>query len=199
MDAKWAELHNAIGIAVSAWSKLEHALSKAFAITLGLPLYRAERMFFAMHAFSAKRDLLLAAIESNRLARGSDAIRQSIFKSACKKAARYAPTRNKLAHSRPGIAVHRGIVLGGTITPNVLDHDFHVTLGQILTVKAINEAAESFRSLARLVELACHEGDQASLERLLEQVRGLAPCPYSDALRLRAASTQEPPPESSPA
>jgi hypothetical protein len=88
-----AELHNAIGVAIAAWSALEHALSKAFAITLGLPQARTERMFFAMHTFSAKHDLLWEAIQSNSPEPGIEETRQSIFKAACKKAERYAPTR----------------------------------------------------------------------------------------------------------
>jgi len=196
-EDKWQELHNAIGRAIAAWSTLEHALARAFAITLGLPEHRTERMFFAMHTFSAKHDLLWEAIQSNPLPPGTDATRQSVFKSACRKAERYAPTRNKLAHSTPAIAAHGSLVLGGVITPNVIHTDVNVTLTQILTVKAICEASISFRALAKVVADACDESNQASLETLLEHVRDLAPCPYSDSLGLRAVPTQALPPEPS--
>jgi hypothetical protein len=198
-NAKWQELHNAMGIAIAAWSTLEHALARAFAVTLGLPAHRTERMFFAMHTFSAKHDLLWEAIQSNPLPPGIEATRQSIFKSACKKAERYAPTRNKLAHSTPAIVSNGSLVLGGVIMPNVVNEDANVTLTQTLTVKAILESSDSFRALARILTSACDEGSQASLETLLVQVRALAPCPYSDSLGIRVASTQGLPPEPCPA
>jgi len=193
-NVKWAELHQAIGAAVSAWSSLEHALAKAFATTLGLPLDRAERMFFTLYTFNAKRGLLREAIQSNPIEKGIEATRLSIFKSACKKAERYAPTRNKIAHSRPVIAAKGSIVLGGVIAPNFMSDDVKATLDQTITVKAINEARDSFRILARLVKQACEEQDPASLDKLLQQVRSLAPIPYSDSLGLRAASTHKPSP-----
>src|SRR5690606_18531251 len=108
-EAKWSELHSAIGLAISKWSRLEHALANAFAISLGLPRQRTDRMFFAMHTFSAKHDLLWEAIQSNPLEPGVEETRQSVFKSACKKAQKFAPTRNKLAHSQPVIAAYGSI------------------------------------------------------------------------------------------
>lgn len=198
-DARWTELHCAIGAAITEWSNLEHALARAFSISLGLSLERAERMFFAMHTFSAKHDLLWEAIQSNPLEPGIGATRQAIFKSACKKAERYATTRNKLAHSRPCIAAHGSIVLGGTIVPNVISGDLNVTLDQVLTVKAIQESATAFSTLSGAINRACEKTDLASLETLLRQVRSLAPSPYSDSLGLRAASKSQPPPRSSQA
>jgi hypothetical protein len=193
-EAKWAELHEAIGAAISAWSTLEHALAKAFAIVLGMPLNRIQPMFFAMHTFSAKRDLLWEAIQSNPLSPGVAAIRQDIFRAACKKAELYAPTRNKLAHSRPAIAAHGSVVLGGIVAPNVLHRDVETTISRVLTVAAISESRDSFTTLARLISRACDEPDHQSLE-VLEQVRNLASTPYSDSLGLQVASKPALPPE----
>lgn len=198
-DAEWAELHSAIGLAISKWSRLEHALAKAFAISLGLPSQRTDRMFFAMHTFSAKRELLREAIHSNPLEPGIEATRQSVFKSACMKAEKYASTRNKLAHSQPAIAAHGSLVLGGIITSNAIGKDVGNILQKTITVKAIREAASSFGELAKLVNQACVATEQSSIETLLQQVRGLAPCPYSDSLGLRAAIEPEPPAEPSQA
>jgi hypothetical protein len=183
-----------MGRALASWSQLEHALAKAFAVTCGLPIESAKATFFSERRFFRKIELLVAAVDTGSAA-ASEAItlRNCVFKAGCNKAKEYAPLRNKVAHEQTAVLALGSIVLGGVVSPNILANDIEGIKGEMLTVQAIKEAAQSFSLLADLIAEACDELEVEKLSTLWERVRSLPAKPYSDQLdaHILKARTQQ--------
>jgi hypothetical protein len=188
---KFDELHSAIGRAVADWSHLEHALSMAFASVTGLKLALANPIFFSARSFNGKYMMLTAAIKAaNNPSTAMKRFRRDLYKSAAKKADKWNSVRNKLAHDRPIVIAVGENVLVGALVDNLHFRQseytdpgaFKAFMERTLTTSAILESADNFRTLAEIIENACNEHAESSLEKLLQQVRGLPPDPYQDSL-----------------
>jgi hypothetical protein len=188
---EWQKLYVAIGEAISEWSRLEHALASAFAITLGINEAVAEQVFFSARSFNGKHDMLMAALKARAVhEKHPEHKRFEIFRSGCKKAEKWASARNKLAHERPTVSALGKELIGGVLTPNVLSRDIQTHFQQCMTTEAISESAKSFQALTQAVLLACEQDEETSLDTLLQRVRELPPSPYSDSLERRVTSAR---------
>lgn len=189
-DAAKTALHTAIGDAIAGWSVLEHSLAEALGVCLDLPVTRVRGMFFSARSFSGKHDMLLrAAQDCPADPKSALGLKLKIFRCALNRSNKYKTVRNHIAHDKPILAAKGMYVLGPAMIPNSLKITDNLP-DQIITLEAIEESASRFRELADLVNRACSEGDDASLDTLLQQVRELPPSPYSDSHKPR--STEAP-------
>lgn len=145
---KFAELAAAIGDAVMGWSKVEHALCEAFAVTTGMPTTMAGPIFFSARSFNGKHDMLEAAIKAFQRKEQNDEVEQKsimvcVFKSGLKKSERWSSTRNVLAHDRPIVTALGEVILSGALAPNLFTMQVESDLHRMLSSEDIQKGSVS--------------------------------------------------------
>ncbi len=173
-------LHQSIGAAIGAFSKIEHALAEAFGICLGIKTPPAKAVFFAVGGFAARARILLAAISTFAPQDPAEAARAAVFKETCKLASSWSETRNRVAHQQFAVCVLAGRIVSGVVIPNLSSGDEALAEldNKMLTRQAIDESTANFASLATIISQACSEREEVALQKLLAQSREFPGRPF---------------------
>jgi hypothetical protein len=94
------QFHLHYGKAMSSWAGLENSLYFWFAAATGMTGRMARAVFYTARGFSARAEMLLAALEH---ATKPPAVDRELLKEALKKARSYASYRNRIAHGEPRV------------------------------------------------------------------------------------------------
>jgi hypothetical protein len=140
--------HLAFGRTLGQWALIEERLSYWLEFATGLPYEMSRAMFFAPRTFSARTDLLEAALKHNiRLCQCAD----DFIKAATTKAGKYSSFRNQLAHGEQTFDA-RGtsptfkqvILISGKRHP-------HKAADTAITIGRLEIANGNFRELTKLL------------------------------------------------
>jgi hypothetical protein len=142
------EFHLAFGQALGQWALIEERLSYWFEAATRMPYKMARAMFFSPRSFSARADILEAALSNNFVFCHCSL---EFIKAATKKTGNFSKFRNRLAHGEQSFDARKDsptfkqtILISGKDIPET-------AADNAVTIARLNEATAYFRELARLL------------------------------------------------
>lgn len=142
------DFHLAFGRALGQWAVIEERLSLWFWYATGMPYSMARAMFFAPRTFSARTDLLEAALKYGTI-EPPEAL--EFIKQATNKAGKYSSFRNQLAHGEQTFDVRKDAPTFKQVILISGKHHPIIAANNAVTIARLEVATANYREVARLL------------------------------------------------
>jgi hypothetical protein len=162
-------LHQQLGDAVVRWALVEHRLGNWFSIVTGIDEPKARTLFYAVHGFQARLDMLAKGMAHSKLSAEQLQLTELIVS----KARNYADFRNAMVHCGPPTMFAMGD------EPRLMPIDKYPTVelyANGISAKLLKVAASNFGALFTIIT-------EAELNHLFQDVPNAPSFPLSKLIK----------------